>query len=47
MPYLKVIALPHPKKVAKDRQKAIITNQYVITSLEQSIGIAIPNFAGL
>ena len=29
MPYLKVIALPHPRKAAEDRQKTIITNRYV------------------
>ena len=36
MPYLKVIALPHPRKAAKHHQKIIVTNRYVITSIEQS-----------
>ena len=29
MPYLKVIALPQPRKAAEDRQKTIIANRYV------------------
>ena len=29
MPYLKVIALTHPRKAAEDHQKTIITNQYI------------------
>ena len=41
MPYLKVIALPHPRKLPKIAKKTIITNRYFI---EQSIDIAYTEF---
>ena len=44
MPYLKVLALPHPRKAAIDHQTTIITNRYVITSIEQLIVIAHAKF---